>query len=464
MILWQAAVEKINLLGGTGNDSLQGDGDNDTLDGGEGVDTLAGGLGDDLLYVRAGDSANGQDGADVLRLLGGSSTATGGSGEDRFVVETTGEGLTTITDFTVGDDKIDLSGWHNITGLSDLAVSQNPSGNAVISFDFGAKSIVVTLAAIQQAQLSADDFVFYGAEDILFGTSGNDNINGTSDADYIDGLTGNDTISAGDGDDTIDGGEGVDRLTGGAGSDIFIVSETTHSYRNNSDTIVDFGAGDKIDLSAFNFTDVVEGASDPGQIQVFYNSGNNTTFLRHNVTNGLEIKVTGDHVADFADDSDEYFIGLTGPETSQSSNNFTGDAGNNSMQGNANANLILGLGGTDTLLGLDGNDTLDGGSGRDTLTGGNGVDFFKFSAIGDSVRNTADLITDFADGTDKIDVSGLNYSSLVTSGGAGRELQVFFNSSKGWTIIRNYEDNFEIAVSGDHTSQLDASDFLGLTG
>ncbi|EMK6557054.1 VWA domain-containing protein [Vibrio cholerae] len=73
------------LYGGDGNDGLRGGTGNDTLDGGAGNDILIGGLGDDIL--------------------------TGGSGDDLFkwVDGDLDNSKDRITDFTIGQDKIDLS-------------------------------------------------------------------------------------------------------------------------------------------------------------------------------------------------------------------------------------------------------------------------------------------------------------------------------------------------------------------
>ena len=73
--------------GGNGNESIAGGQGNDTIEGGNGKDILAGDAGGDLL--------------------------TGGAGADRFVYRFTndsrGAGVDTITDFTHGIDKVDLS-------------------------------------------------------------------------------------------------------------------------------------------------------------------------------------------------------------------------------------------------------------------------------------------------------------------------------------------------------------------
>lgn len=89
------------LYGYNGNDVLQGGDDDDQLFGGSGNDRLQGGVGNDLLV--------GGSGIDTL---------TGGNGSDIFVFDTAAEAaygtdlgeLERITDFTRGQDKIDLRG------------------------------------------------------------------------------------------------------------------------------------------------------------------------------------------------------------------------------------------------------------------------------------------------------------------------------------------------------------------
>lgn len=62
---------------------------------------------------------------------------------------------------------------------------------------------------------------------------------------------------------------------------------------------------------------------------------------------------------------------------------------------------VLGTAGRDTLLGSAGDDRLAGGEGADTLTGGSGADLFVYR----SLRDAGDTITDFAPGSDRIDLS-----------------------------------------------------------
>ena len=95
------------LHGGSGNDTISGDGGIDLLYGAAGTDTINGGDGDDYLFGGAGnDVLNGGNGADFLRGDGGNDTMTGGAGADTFSIDIREQASNTITDFQVGTDKI----------------------------------------------------------------------------------------------------------------------------------------------------------------------------------------------------------------------------------------------------------------------------------------------------------------------------------------------------------------------
>ncbi len=81
-----------NLVGSNFNDTLTGDNNNNVINGGLGNDILNGGGGDDLLIGGLGNN-----------------TLTGGAGADTFQYLKGNSGHDTITDFTPGTDKLDLS-------------------------------------------------------------------------------------------------------------------------------------------------------------------------------------------------------------------------------------------------------------------------------------------------------------------------------------------------------------------
>ncbi len=112
------------------------------------------------------------------------------------------------------------------------------------------------------------------------------------------------------------------------------------------------------------------------------------------------------------------------------SGRYVGTAAANRLTGSAEEDVILGLGGNDVLAGGTGNDAIAGGAGRDVMAGGAGADTFLFKSVRDStgptgvlVNNWAflgnngpdhrDLITDFAHGADRINLSAIDANSKL---------------------------------------------------
>ena len=144
------------LYGNNGNDSLYGANNNDILYGGTGDDSLYGGKHNDTLYGESGnDSLNGGNGDDSLyggnnddNLYGGlgNDELTGGSGNDDFQI-VTGFGRDLITDYSSGEDSLEISG----------SYSQN---DFTFSYASGHTNIYLgddLLAIIQNATLTAAD-------------------------------------------------------------------------------------------------------------------------------------------------------------------------------------------------------------------------------------------------------------------------------------------------------------------
>ena len=91
------------ISGGNGDDKIEGRGGNDVLTGEFGNDQLIGGEGDDSLY--------GLEGNDILIGGSGLDEVNGGQGRDTFIL-TRGAGHDIITDFTNGEDRIQIeSDW-----------------------------------------------------------------------------------------------------------------------------------------------------------------------------------------------------------------------------------------------------------------------------------------------------------------------------------------------------------------
>jgi Ca2+-binding RTX toxin-like protein len=171
------------LYGGAGDDTLDGGADSDYLDGGDGNDILFGGAGTDFLVGGFGnDTLYGQDGNDILfggsgndilvggagndtlrgggdvGTVGGKDTLTGGLGNDTFQLDRGTLGSIVITDFTRGEDKIQL-----LAGLTfrkgntntDVILRQGTNGLEILD-PSGGHPVIATLNGVNT--LFASDF------------------------------------------------------------------------------------------------------------------------------------------------------------------------------------------------------------------------------------------------------------------------------------------------------------------
>ena len=169
----------------------------------------------------------------------------------------------------------------------------------------------------------------------------------------VDLLAGNDVYHGAQGTVTgaINGGDGLDILIGGAG-------DNTINGGNQGDTIRG-NAGDDTLNGEIGFDSIYGGRGDD------------------TITGGL---------------GNDRMWGRLDNDT------ISGDGGNDQLWGNV---------GNDTLRGGTGNDRLHGGVGDDGLTGGGGVDTFIFGRDSDN-----DVITDFTNGVDRINVSAFGLSGF----------------------------------------------------
>jgi Ca2+-binding RTX toxin-like protein len=311
---------------------LVGQGGNDQLIGGAGNELLSGGAGNDT--IKPGD---------------GTDTMTGGAGNDVFVID--GNGTKLITDFTVGQDKIDLHD-SGIATFADLQpfLSQ-VGGNATISAVISGVATTYTLQGVSLASLTPNEFIYSPLSVPVAhnGTSASENINGGSANDIIYGNGGNDTLSGFAGNDTLDGGPGNDRMVGGTGNDVYIVD-------SGGDTVIEY-PNEGIDTIKTSLT----------------------SYSLANMPNVENLTYTG--------------------------------SSNATLAGNGANNYLQGGNGNDRITGGAGDDTIAGGGGKDTLSGGAGADVFVFDTAPNSTTNV-DMINDFTHAVDKIRLSNAIFSSL----------------------------------------------------
>ena len=141
----------------------------------------------------------------------------------------------------------------------------------------------------------------------------------------------------------------------------------------------------------------------------------------------------------------------TGYDKISNVENVVGSNQDDTLTGDDGANDIQGRGGNDDICGRGGNDILNGGVGDDDLWGGEGADTFVFSTA-----DGHDIIHDFANGEDMIDLTGFKLDGLgdVTATQEGDNVHLDLRAANpdflGGTILLK---NFDLA-------DLDAGDFL----
>ncbi|KUF10436.1 calcium-binding protein [Pseudoponticoccus marisrubri] len=411
------------------------------------------------------DDVTGLPTADDVNLLGGDDTMVANGGDDSVF------GQAGNDEITGGDGNDQLNG-----GADDDLLSGDAGNDTVLGGQ---------------------------GDDSLSGGADNDSVNGGDGADTLEGGDGDDmlvggkdgdVVDAGAGADTLEGGLGNDTMTGGSGADLFVIVPGA-----GQDLITDFQSGtDQIDVTRLGISSLSEMTiTDDGTDTVVDFGGGNTLKLANTLAADLDAadfgmvadpitgtagndKLTGtgsddvisagdgrDKVAggagndalDGGDDKDT-LTGGAGDDTilgGQGNDKINGDAGADSLDGGHRNDVISGGDGDDVLLGGNGNDklfgdagadTIEGGRGRDLLTGGSEADSFVFGTkAGD------DTITDFEDGVDVIDLTGLAGAGITGFG----DLTV---TQVGANVVIDLDANNDLTLLNMSAGDLDASDFL----
>jgi hypothetical protein len=251
-----------------------------------------------------------------------------------------------------------------------------------------------------------------GGNDMLLGAEGDDMINGGAGDDVLDGGEGNDQLSGGTGADTLTGSSGNDNLDGGTENDLLLGGEDNDRLNGGTgDDILEGDEGDDL-LSGSNGNDtLIGGAGNDG-----LDGGNENDLVLGGDGDDRLGGGNGDDVLD-GEDGDDLISGNNGNDT------LMGGAGDDGLDGGNGDDLMLGGEGDDRLQGGNGADTLDGGEGNDILLGGNGDDTLTGSGGDDTISGgmgndtyvylaaedspASDVITDFEQGADHIDLTAL---------------------------------------------------------
>lgn len=246
-------------------------------------------------------------------------------------------------------DTLDVSALTDLTGepvnTRDVAVSDDGSGNAILTFPNGES---LTLMGIAPAAASDEFFLFAlgipMSDGTVNGTTGDDLLDVgyvDDDGDIIDGndsilpgfVDNDDLILAGDGNDTVYAGDGADQVAGGQGTDTI--------YGGDGNDFISGGSNQDYDV--YLDGDAIYGGAGDDMIET------------------ANMATAGSTV--FGGDGADFMIDL-------------GDVGSD--------DTFYGGDGMDDIIAGFGNDTIYGGTGDDYAVGGDGDDTF---VINDNENN-----------------------------------------------------------------------------
>lgn len=240
-----------------------------TILGGRGIDTLTGGMGHDHFVF-------GNDGH-----WGSTDRVIGGSGTDELVLR---------GNYSVTFGANQITGVETLRLLSAKDAVYGPVGT---NFSYNITTNDANVAA--GVQMTVDAAPLRGSETLTF--NGEAETNGTF---RVFGGHLGDTISGGGGADIIQGNGGAEILRGNGGADIFRYVAATDSRTSASDQILDFTAGDRIDLSPM---DAKSGAGNDSFTWIGGNAFSNQAGELRGTASGnvwtIQGDIDGNGVADF---------------------------------------------------------------------------------------------------------------------------------------------------------------------
>lgn len=427
-----------NIYGSNSGSDLAGGADMDKLVGGSSKDRIDGGADNDIL--------------------------TGRGSADLFIFKR-GYDLDTVTDFSLSEDRLDLSST-GIVSKADLAIRQIGK-STVISLGGGDE---VVLNNVTASKLANKNFIFSKAvsKGVTVELMGSERgATGTNKNDVF-------KMSPGYLDDKL-------HLVGGAGTD------TIQVIKGSSLKLTGFGRLDGIEVidmtkapsvGTVTISKKTALQSDKGYLTVKVDS-TGTKIATTDIKDVDLVRISGSGPVKLDNDG-AYVSAASGTKL-----NVTGGTGSDHIDGGSAADKIDGGGGNDVIDGGKGKDVLSGGSGSDRITGGlgadvligdSGADRFIFTSTKDSTvpASGRDTITNFYRSQgDLIDVSPIDANTKkagsqafsfidkdVFSGKAG---ELRYEKSGAGTLVTgdvNGDKKADFSIFVDQLITFKASDFI----
>ena len=369
-----------NAIGGSGNDTITGDGEDNRLEGGAGNDVLSGGGGADYLdggtnvladiasYLYAG-------GGVTASLADGVATVAGDAGDVDTLVDIERLIGSVHNDSLTGGNAVndDFEGFEGRGGDDTI-----DGGTGFDEASYANASVAVTIDLNNASSVSDGE----GGFDTLIGI------------EALRGLIHNDTLTGDANDNRFRGQQGADTMDGGAGT----ADEADYRSTTMGGVIANMSDSPLVDIDlGFGAQTVAAGRAFDGY------GGVGSLDQLINIEN-----LRGSNQADYLVGSDE-------------ANLLRGEIGND---------MLIGGLGNDTIQGGDGDDTLQGGLGDDTLQGGAGNNWVSYASALDAVTvnlaNTAAQDTG-ADGWDTlssiVNAIGSVHNDTLTADNGNNQLE-----------------------------------------
>jgi len=290
------------------------------------------------------------------------------------------------------------------------------------------------------------------------GGTGDDTIIGNQVVNHLMGGAGNDFLRGGLGADTLNGGVGIDTAdysdslvgvdigtfrigTGGTAQGDHLIYMEHIIGSDFADTLV--GGGPAAILDGMDGNDIL---FDYGGSATM-NGGVGNDFIQGGYGADIIDGGTGIDTISYAQTGSVNINLLTGVGTGFNAEGDTFVNVENVIGSNA-ADVITGDANNNIIRGLNGSDTIKGGGGNDSLYGGGNADTFVF----DTTTFGNDVIYDFQDNWDKIDLSGsgLTFADFTVVDTAQGVRLDYFNGT----------DTVTISLLNIDPAQLTASDFI----